>query len=64
MFSTALIRVLNWFFVCSGWPVNVAAHPGWTGDHATSWRILEDDEEAEHVTSPPGPARYRRRPMP
>ena len=38
-----------------GWPVSVSAHPGWTGDPATSWRLAEPAEETEVG---PGPARY------
>ena len=38
-----------------GWPVSVSAHPGWTGDPSTSWRLAEPSEEIEVA---PGPARY------
>ena len=38
-----------------GWPVQVASHPGWTGDTNTSWKVLEADN-VEHRD--PGPARF------
>jgi hypothetical protein len=39
-----------------GWPVMVAAHPGWTGDSATSWGVSA--EEVATPTSAGGPARF------
>jgi len=38
-----------------GWPVQVATHPGWTGDVNTSWKVIEA-EQVEHRD--PGPARF------
>ena len=40
-----------------GWPVSVSAHPGWTGDAATSWCPAEEPQ-ADHSEPAPGPARY------
>ena len=39
-----------------GWPVSVSAHPGWTGDVATSWRPA--DTSPQSTEAAPGPARY------
>lgn len=38
-----------------GWPVQVATHPGWTGDVNTSWKVIEA-ENVEHRD--PGPGRF------
>ena len=38
------------------WPVQVASHPGWTGDPSTSWGLSQD--RAGQSKSNPGPARF------
>jgi len=39
-----------------GWPVQVATHPGWTGDPSTSWGPSQD--HAGQSQGNPGPARF------
>ena len=39
-----------------GWPVQVATHPGWTGDPSTSWGLSQD--HSGQNPSNPGPARF------
>ena len=42
-----------------GWPVSVSAHPGWTGEAATSWRPAGPAGETPGLSeAAPGPARY------
>ncbi len=31
-----------------GWPVDVKKHAGWTGNTASSWKIMPTDEEGAH----------------
>merc|ERR1712037_1051969 len=38
------------------WPVQVATHPGWTGDPSTSWGLSQD--YAGQSQGNPGPARF------
>ena len=38
------------------WPVQVATHPGWTGDPSTSWGLSQD--HAGQNQRNPGPARF------
>jgi len=38
-----------------GWPVQVATHPGWTGDVNTSWKVTEAEQVEQRD---PGPARF------
>merc|ERR1719410_370587 len=40
-----------------GWPVGVAAHPGWTGDIRTSWRVTHGDP-GDHGDQETGPAKF------
>ena len=40
-----------------GWPVGVAAHPGWTGDIRTSWKVSQSEQgDQEHQDT--GPAKF------
>jgi len=39
-----------------GWPVQVATHPGWTGDPSTSWGPSQDHTRPSQSNS--GPARF------
>jgi len=40
-----------------GWPVQVATHPGWTGDPSTSWGLSQDHAGPQNQSNP-GPARF------
>ena len=35
-----------------GWPVDVKKHAGWTGNTATSWKIMSTDESGLQMKTP------------